>query len=484
MSWVLSRASFKNRNLFMKHTFLFATLLMLSVSARATSIDWTGGYRLEYVDVDRPTLSEPGGKKSYGLNYLYLQPKMIASDGINIISRFDILANEKPAYRNSQLGSFIGSGLSTGAGANATAQNSESSNVRVSQLYLNVNHEYGSLVAGRAPIEFGMGITHNAGRGAFDHWMDTKDMVGYKINFDNISFMPILSRNQQTDFGIGGTISDQILDFEYDNKEIGAKAGVFWQNRNTSIATNDVVAAPAGIPGATSMGGGYSTKTVNIYLERKWSAFEFKIEASFLTGQTGAKTAAGEEINYNSYAVATEMLMPAVDSAWEYGLKMGAVSGDNKDTANYEGYQLDRNYDVGILLFNHRMGNYDFFSSGVSHANDAASGLSVANSADDESIGNTIYFAPSFKYLWNEKLDLKTSVIYAQLMSNPNNFLDFKKDLGLELDIELIYKPRERVTWSTGLGILSPGAAWSGGSGNNWDTKTNYGFTTKAAITF
>jgi len=470
-----------------KNIFIFTMLSAISLSAHATSIDWTGGYRIEYIDIDRPSLTDPGGKKSYGLNYLYLQPKMIASDGINIISRFDILANEKPAYRNSQLGSFIGSGLSTGAGANVTAQNSESSNLRVSQLYLNINHDYGNFVVGRAPIEFGMGITHNAGRGAFDHWMDTKDMVAYKFNVDNISFMPILSRNQQSSFEIGKTISDQIFVFEYDNKDIGAKAGVFWQTRSTSIDSNDVLSAPAGIPQAFgSAVGGYSAKTVNIYLERKWSAFEFKLEASFLTGQTGAKTNVGEDINYNAYAVASEMLIPARDSSFEYGLKLGAVSGDNKDTASFEAYQLDKNYDVGILLFNHRMGQADFFNTGILHANDAVGGnaLSTANSADDEAIGNAIYFAPSFKYLWNEKLDLKTSVIYAQLMVNPNNYLDFKKDLGLELDIELIYKPRDRVTWSTGLGILSPGAAWSGGSSNNWDTKTNYGFTTKAAITF
>ncbi len=467
---------------------LAAVLLsVVSFAASATSIDWTGGYRIEYVDIDRPTLADPGGKKSYGLNYLYLQPKMIASDGINIISRFDVLANEKPAYRNSQLGSFIGSGLSTGAGANVTAQNSESTNLRVSQLYLNVNHEYGSFVVGRAPIEFGMGLTHNAGRGSFDHWMDTKDMIAYKFSVDNISFMPILTRNYQSSFEIGKTISDQIFVFEYDNKDIGAKAGVFWQNRNTSIDSNDAISAPAGIPQAATLSGGFSAKTINLYLERRWSAFEFKLEASFLTGQTGALTATSEEINFNSYAVGTEMLIPANDSVWEYGLKFGAVSGDNKDTASFEGYQLDQNYDVAILLFNHRMGNgaADYLNTGILHANDTASGLTTPNSADDEAIGNAIYLAPSFKYLWNQKLDIKSTLIYAQLMASPDkNFVDFKKDLGLELDIELIYKPRERVTWSTGLGILSPGAAWSGGSGNNWETKTNYGFTTKAAITF
>ena len=50
--------------------------VLLSMQAHAISIDWTGGYRIEYVDINRPTLSEPAEKKNYALHYLYLQPKL------------------------------------------------------------------------------------------------------------------------------------------------------------------------------------------------------------------------------------------------------------------------------------------------------------------------------------------------------------------------------------------------------------------------
>ena len=460
-------------------------LAFLSVNAFATSIDWTGGYRIEYTDIDRPSLSEPGNKKSYGLHYLYLNPKIVASDGVNIVGRFDILGNSNNAYRNTQLGSFIGESLTAGSGYNTTGQNQESSDMRVSQLYLNVNHENGALLAGRAPIEFGLGITHNAGRGAFDHWMDTKDLIGYKFLVDNISFMPIYARNKQTDFEVGRTVSEQIYVFEYDNKDIGAKAGVFHQTKSTSQVTNDIPVGGTGIPGSTAVTGGFKSQTINLYLERRWSTFEFKLEGSFLTGQTGASTAGGEEIKYDAYAVAAELLMPAKDtSSWELSTKLGLVSGDNPNTVAYEGYQLDRNYDLGMLLFNHRMGGADFFNTGILHANDGANGLTTANSADDEAIGNAFYLAPKVKYIWNEKIDLNTTIVYAQLLNAPSaNLVDFKKDLGLELDLELVYKPRERVTWSTGFGVLFPGSAWKLGA-TDLDNKVNYGLTTKAAITF
>lgn len=466
---------------------LFLSLLILSSNAVALSVDWTGGYRIEYTEIDRPSLADSKDRKAYGLNFLYLQPKIVASDGVNIVSRFDIFANTHPAYKNSQLGSTIGSGLSpsgsTANGANVTSENQDASLLRVSQLYLNVNHEYGSLIAGRAPIDFGLGITHNAGLDPFAHWYDTKDMVGYKFIIDNISFMPIIARVSQKDFGQGVTISDQIFVFEYDNKDIGAKAGLFHQTRRGSIESNDALTVPNALPiaGAT-LDSGWSTQTINLFFGRSWEAFQFKLEASFLTGDTGL-VVASVPVKFNSYAVAAEVLFP-IQNKWEFAAKFGVASGDDPTTPNtLEGYQFDRNYDVAMLLFNHRMGRKDFLTTKLIHPTNIGSPLNVGNSADDEAIGNVVYIAPAVKYKWDEKFDIKSTLIYAQLMVNPTNSLDFSKDLGAELDIELIYKPRERVTWSNQIGFLLPGQAWKDGA-SNLENKFNYGITTKAAITF
>ena len=74
-------------------------------------------------------------------------------------------------------------------------------------------------------------------------------------------------------------------------------------------------------------------------------------------------------------------------------------------------------------------------------------------------------------------------MIYAQLVTNPTLSVDTSKDLGAELDVELVYKPRERVIWSNQFGILFPGAAWKDGS-SNFGSKVNFGIATRAAITF
>ncbi len=471
---------------------LICSLLLLSVqNVFARSIDWSGGYRIEYNEVDRPTLGSDDLKlrKSYGLNYLYLVPKIVASDGINITGRFDIFSNEIDSYKNSQLGSLIGSGLSRAGknnGANINSQNQDASNIRVSQLYVTVAQENAVFTAGRAPIDFGLGITHNAGLNPFDHWYDTQDLIAYRFIIDNVSFAPMLTRVSQEGFGQGVTSSDQVFIMKYDNKDNGASAGLYYQVRNSSFGSNDAGGndslLPA-IPSATAVTSSWSTKTVNLFFGRSWEAFQFKLEASFLTGDTGILAGAtNESVKFNAYAIAAEVLWPANDlQKWEFGAKFGTASGDNPTTiGTFEGYQMDRNYDVAMLLFNHRMGQKDFLTTGITHTDPA---LSVGNSADDEAIGNAIYLAPSAKYIWNDKFDLRTTLIYAQLATNPTTTLDATKDLGTELDIELIYKPREHVIWSNEFGVLFPGEAWKDGA-SGFDNKTNYGFSTKAAITF
>jgi hypothetical protein len=484
MLWELFKTN--SARIFMR---LLSALLFLVLvqKAVATSIDWSGGYRIEYNEIDRPTLDGDSNKqrKSYGLNYLYLTPKIVASDGINIVGRFDIFSNEIDSYKNSQLGSLIGGGLSrTGKtnGANIDSQNQEASALRVSQLYLTVNQENAMLVAGRAPLEFGLGMTHNAGLNPFDHWYDTRDLISYRFIIDNVSFMPLFAKVYQEGYAQGLSISDQSFVFEYDNKDNGAQAGMFYQIRNSSSGSNDAGGYIPVIPGAARLDSAWSTKTVNLFFGRAWEAFQFKLEASFLTGDTGLTSSTNESIKFNSYAIAAEALWPAVEQQkWEIAVKFGIASGDNPTTTGViEAYQMDRNYDVAMLLFNHRMGQRDFLTTNIMHRDPA---LTVGNSADDEAIGNAMYLAPSAKYLWNDRFDLKTTLIYAQLATNPTTTLDSSKDLGTELDIELIYKPRERVIWSNQIGVLFPGAAWRDGA-SGFDNKTNFGIATKAAITF
>jgi hypothetical protein len=476
----------------MKKNIFSFTLCLASIVAPvavpAMSIDWTGVYRFELVQIDKPSLAANNPlRKSYGLNYLGLGSKIIASDGVEIGMKFDVLANQDTAYTNSQLGQLWG-GNPTVAGPAPTnsstlSQSKSPTGMNVRELYLNVNQEYGSLLVGRAPYEFGLGMTWSAGQGAFDHWTTNSDLIAYKFIVGNLSFMPMIARVSSLDSSLGNTVQDERFQFSYDNEESGSTLAAVISRRKSSQGSNDIIAGTTGTLGTTavSKSDGYSIQTSAFHLARTWTSFEFRMEAAFTSGTYGVKTVAtSEDVKNNSYGIALEMDFPRPEASWDVGIKAGIASGDNPTTTDIEGFAFHKNYDVAFLLFNHRLGQKDFL--GTSYLRETAT-HNASNSFDDEMISNAMYFAPRVRYTWNEKIDIFNTVTYAQLVTNPTSSLDFKKDLGLEWDIEAVYKPRSNIRWINQIGFLFPGGAFKDGA-TGLENGFNFGFTTRAAITF
>ncbi|MFZ4403824.1 MAG: hypothetical protein ACOYOK_06950 [Pseudobdellovibrionaceae bacterium] len=457
-----------------------------SSSLLAMSLDWKGGYRFEWTEIEKPQLGytgAPGGSKSYILQSLYLSPKVIAADGVNIISRFEILPNTQTAYANSQAGQIWGLGTQSSDPSlnNAKSDNQGQTQIRVSQAYLNINQEYGSLILGRAPFEFGLGMTYNAGNGAFDHWMDNRDIATYKFIVGDWTFAPMISRIYDVDVQRGEAMQEQSFILNYESKDTGSVIGYMQSSRKAPQSINDAKTAFGG----ASVNGDFNLNRTNFTLGRTWSNFAFKFEAGFETGSTGIVNSSGQNIDMNGYGLALELTVPKGKSKWDYVFKVGMATGDNPDTATYEGYQFDRNYDVAMLLFNHRLGakHRDFLRTSLIRS----TSVDHATSIDDEAISNAIYVSPQFNYEWNDKLDLKNTITYAQLVVEPNtvssNIRNTQKDLGFEWDIELAYKPQEKIQWVNQIGLLFPGKAFENGS-ENLSTDFTYGFASKAVISF
>ncbi|AHZ83715.1 hypothetical protein Bb109J_c3107 [Bdellovibrio bacteriovorus] len=468
----------------LKKNFLKALGLSVALAtpaAHALSLDWSGGYRFEWTEIDRPSLGSPTERKAYGTNYLYLSPTVIAADGVNVVSRFDVLNSS--AYPNSQLGEIWG--LNTNDSA-ATSTNQGSTNVRVSQLYLTVNQEYGALVVGRAPFEFGLGMTYNAGKGLFDHWYDTRDIVGYKIVVGDWFFMPSLGRKQSTGFGQGESISTMGLHLQYENAENKTILGVYQETSKggkgslgyQSPEQTDAI----GGAGAT-IGESMNVQRTNVVFGRGFDSFGFKLEAGFQSGETGVLTSGGDSVSLNGFGVALEVEVPAKESKWDYRVRAGMATGEDAGSSGFGGYAFNQNYDVAMLLFNHRLGMKDFLNTNAYRTNP---NLTVGNSADDEYVSNAIYLAPSVNYAWSERVDLRNTLVYAQLMQTQNSSVDSTKDLGLEWDIDVVYKHSDKIQWVNQVGLLFPGEAWKNGSGadGNLDNGFTFGFASKAAISF
>lgn len=457
---------------------------LVGAKAQAISVDWFGTYRFEYVDLSSTSLADPVNKKAYALNSLILSPKIIAVDGINIVSNFEVLSNN--LYPGSQTGQPWGLGVNTTTtkNSNVLAKSQGGSSIEVRQLYLTANQEYGSLIVGRAPLEFGLGITYNAGNGPFDHWGDSHDMIGYKFLIGNLSLMPMIGKPYDQDVAQGADITDTMVMIDYNNPETESEFGLLYSERHAGIDVND---SKATLSPTATLSGGWSSRAYNLVIARGFESMKFKFEAGFNDGDTGLVPTAGatDPIKLNGYGLALELDFPRPQSKWEWKVRTGLASGDNPTTSNFEGYAFHRNYDVAFLMFNHPLGQYDLFTSGFQRQRDATGTIYPNERAlDEETISNAAYFSPSVKYQFGDHWSWGNSFTYAQLQTNPSATLgDVKKDIGFEWDTSLLYKPHERVQWLNEIGFFLPGGAFRGGNAN-YDAKFMFGFQTKASISF
>jgi hypothetical protein len=470
-------------------------LILSSVFAHAAGVDWSGTYRFEVLSIDHPSLERhPSDNKDYGLHFLTLRPRVLASDGINVYSRFDILSNSDPDYENTQIGQQWGGDEYTHARANnggvnnTTRQNQIKTDLAVRELYLKVEEENGALLLGRAPYEFGLGLTHNAGNGPFDHWYDTQDLLAYKFFVGNLSFMPMISRSFDEGPSVGKMNQEAMIELMYDNKDAGATIGVLFERGEASDAVvasdvnNDWRNALCNGVTPCAATGRYKLDRTSFFLARQWETFGFKIEGDFEKSKTGVSVNGDNEVEINGYGIAAELKYKATDSKVTYGLNLGVASGDNPSSTRYEGFQFDRNYDVAMLMFNHRLGQRDFLKTNIIKNNS----LDAGNSYDDEAISNAAYASFKINHDWKERWKLNYTLTSAQLMAKLDSSSDMKKDLGLEFDAELVYLPREKVQWVNQIGFFVPGKAFENGTGadGHLGTANALGFASKAAISF
>ena len=219
-------------------------------NAHAMELDWGGHYRFEYVEIDKTEMTS-GSRKGYLLNNLVLMPHIIPSDDFEVISKIHLAEDTNSPYSNSQAGMLWGNSHHNNTtpstysdDSNAFSHNRPKTGLAVSQLYLKVQQEWGSLVVGRAPFHFGLGITHNAGNDPFNHWYDTRDIVAYKMHVGNLSLSPSISKQYAGDFQLGNEITNQTFQFEYKNKESGDWLGLIYETSKGNSNTNDAPITP------------------------------------------------------------------------------------------------------------------------------------------------------------------------------------------------------------------------------------------------
>ncbi len=449
-------------------------IIFASLAASAADLNWTGGYRLESSFIKNNNLVGSGQQeKEYFNHHLVLRPQMIVGDGITVRSKFDIFNGQN---LGSQFGQFFGNNSTAGANTNSGATGTvPSETLQVNELYLTWTQGFGSFIGGRAPVQFGLGLTHNAGTGEFDHWFDVKDLVGYKVVFGNFYIFPMLAKIREDRTDIDDDINDFMVEFMYENLDTDLTLGLFYQSRASTNSGNDLLAASP--YGGNTKASELDVKDFNFYVAKKLGNLSFAIETGYQSGNTGITNGVGgEEVIIEGFAVAGDLNYKAPGSAWDWNLKAGSVSGNDSSSASkYEGYLADRNYDVGMLLFNYSMGGGDILGTG------SFTNLEVNKNVDVEFLSNAIYISPGTHWKWNDKWGMNGRFVYAML--SKEQFVGGGKDLGMELDLGTYYRPHERLTLKLDAGVLFPGSAFEAGA-MGLESETAFGVITKAAVSF
>jgi hypothetical protein len=465
----------------------FIASSLVVCSALSADFKWSGRYRWEGVSLRNSNLENGGTSKAYMLHHLILEPTIVAADGLNIYGRFDILNSANPLYANSQFGQFFGRGPGSSTvtptdttNSNVVSQSQSSDTIAINSLYLAWIQEFAALMVGRMPVQFGLGMTHNSGAGEFDHWMDTKDLVGYKMVFGNLFLMPMLGKVNEGNLEQEDDVNDYMLHFQYDNRETKLSMGAFYEARiGTRAGGND---APTATYGGGTVTDGWEGKQLNLFVARQFDNIDFGMEAGFQSGSTGV-TSGGSVMSLQGFGIASELKWKSEGSKWKGNLRAGVATGDDPSTADkFEGYIFDRNYDVASLLFNHVVGNYDLFRSSI-----GGKGTASVNAADIEALSNVIYISPEFNYQMSDFWTADTRLTYATLQQSNFGTFSSDKSVGFELDLGATYKPHEHFTFGLDLSVLFPGSAFEGdpnGGANHFKKETAFGFGSKAAVSF
>lgn len=473
-------------------------LVFSSQSVFAGDLEWQGLYRIEGYSIQNPSLASGQSRsKDYGVHHLILRPRIVAGDGLYINGQFQILNTRAAAedfLGGPQLGAFWGDGLGGGGtdsmNSNTASRSQKEETLSVSEFYLTLAQEFGSLIVGRAPLEFGLGVSYSAGKGLFDHYYTNRDLVGYKVVMGNFFFMPMFAKISEGAPAGFDDVSETIIHLQYENPEGQVAMGVMYNTRKSGGAGNDFPASVASGIGepfqGAATGGDMNLKTLNIFYKKSWENDRVGFE---IVNQKGDYGVGG--ISANAFAFAVEYDHKPAAKRMQWGIRAGWASGDDPSTADeYEGYQFDQNYDVAMLLFNQSLGQANLLKSQLLGTRYGTSrGATTVNSpyqdADIEAVSNAYYFAPRATYKWRDRWDIEAVVATAWLDNadfGTGPTISADDALGYEFDLSLIFKPNDRVVWKNSLGVMMPGSAFE--MAGAFNTETIYGFVSRAAISF
>ena len=469
---------------------IIVMLSLLSFSQLGVSavLDVEGQYSLEGYFI-RNSLLNNNSSKFYFLHQLRLKPEIKVTDGVLVHGRLDLLTNPWTHNFKYKAGSIMG--------MNETSSSQFQNNffrpgLDVTHLYFSWNNELIKLMGGRMPLHFGLGLLFDEGDDSLDHFADYMDGVGVEFKIGNLEVHPSFGLLSESLSG-GVNAYEILLRLQYELVDSGLLFGLMYDTR---IATQDgrqlsygplipetsrhlyfPESAPRSQDGRlVDPGvGRWSTQTVGAYVKKDFTFGSISLEADFIFSSTvGVRSAesSNEPLELSSYGIVAEVASHP-SASWKWGFKTGYLSGDDPGTQQrYEGFIANRNYNVGMLMFNHAIGyqdtiggSYRVYSQNAQQVNnESGSNALRENLPDVEYLTNALFIAPSLKKSLFKNGYITTNVVWATLLQN--SIWGEGKNLGFEVDLGFLYESSRYLALGLEGGLLFPGSGFVGESNN------------------
>jgi hypothetical protein len=476
-------------NLFVRLSSFAIVTLLSAAQARALDLDWSGQFRTETHWLYGYSGGEanqgnsatqaagngyyvPGGgeKNAYFQTlFMKLRPNVIVNDNVSIKSEiwfndpiYGIAGNAAPYpkdqrywYSNSSRGSSV------------TAQ----------RFWAEMLTDFGTVQAGRMPLNWGLGLVWNQGENFSDRYNTTADGLRLVSKFGSFTLSPGFLKYSQGDSlgggcaagGVctsstlgGGYVSEYSLLLKYENLEDDMELGVNFLRR--LLGSNQSAAGYLGLQDAAT---GANYGIWDIYGSKKIGRLSIAGEMPIANGNIGP-------VRYSTLAVALETRYKFSDS-FDAFVKAGRAPGQSNSTTatpdQFKGFYFNPNYRLGLIMFNYQLRNIGRLTT----QNNPLNGAQSLQSPFDHPVFNAQYVNFGAQYRTG-KWSFRTNWLFAsaQEVADASTAFFFnawdrqnraytagaspqKKGLGWEMDFGTSFQWDDNFRLDWDMGLYFPG---------------------------
>jgi len=458
--------------------------IFASTPAHALDLDWHGQFRTEtnwiygyshaqylttsFSQLDQGYFIPSNGNSPASFQNLFLRltPRVIVNDNISIYSNIWFGTPDRGIFGGDQ------TAIST---VNQT--NTGNAMLSASTLYSEVATDFGTLVVGRMPLNWGLGVVWNTTTDGFDRLPSTADGIRMETKLGAFKFAPAMYKyragsnyggaaagttpNVTTVAGDSGA-ADYSLALTYNNDDEQMDLGLLFIRRLAGMQAgviNPFAIMPAGnSPGGFTPGmSGYAYNMWDFYLKKKSGIVTVSAEVPIVTGLVANNP-------YSTVAGAVKV-DTQIDDHWKIKLNAGLAPGQasvasGNTAGTYTAFTFHPDYRPGLLMFNYNYRN--FSDKSLSPYNDP-----VAN-AQFLSLGfdfNSSKWSHGMKWLFataSKTADATAGGAYFNSLdgyykANNAGAVAQSKGLGSEFDYSLGYDWDESLKVGLTMGLYFPG---------------------------